>query len=126
MRAGGEEHLGRSGEILRAATAPGAAMDEEEDRCHCASRAVNVKPLDFGRSVSDALGLADAEARQFAFADSALDQLLAVRRIGGLVIGCVECRLIVVKVYGRAFFGHRTPLFVRPPRSAMTKGRGEK
>src|SRR5580704_6269148 len=32
-------------------------------------------------------------------------------RAGGeisLVISCVECRLVVIKVYGRAFFGHRT------------------
>ena len=56
----------------------------------------------------DALGLADAKARQFAVADAALDQLLAVWRIGRLVIGCVECRLVVVEEYRRPFFGHRT------------------
>jgi len=67
-----------------------------------------VEQLDVGRSVSDALGLADAKARQFAVADAPLDQLLAVWCIGSLVISCVECRLVVVKVYGRAFFGHRT------------------
>src|ERR1700719_2562038 len=90
MRAGGEEHLGGSGEILRAAAAPGAAMDEDENRCRGASGAVNVEPLDVGRSVSDALGLADAKARQFAVTDAPLDQLLAVRRIGGLVISRIE------------------------------------
>ena len=84
-------------------------MDEDEDRCRVAFGAVNVEPLDLGRSVSDALGLADAKARQFAVADAPLDQLLAVWCIGSLVISCVECRLVVVKVYGRAFFGHRTP-----------------
>ncbi len=60
MRTGDEEHLGRGREIPRAAAAPGAAMDEDEDRCRGASGAVNVEPLDLGRSVSDALGLADA------------------------------------------------------------------
>src|SRR6266436_2698231 len=80
MRSCGEEHLGRSREILRTAAAPSAAMNEDKDRCHGASGAVDVKLLDLGRSVGDALGLADAKARQFAFADSALDQLLAVRR----------------------------------------------
>jgi hypothetical protein len=28
--------------------------------------------------------------------------------IGGLIIGRIEFRLVVVKVYGRAFFVHRT------------------
>jgi hypothetical protein len=70
---------------------------------------VEVKfPLDLGRSICEALGLADAKPRQFAVADAPLDQLFAVWCIGGPVIGCIECRLIVVKVYGSAFFGHRT------------------
>ena len=112
MRAGGEEHLGWSREILRAAAAPGAAMDKDEDRCRGASGAVNVEPLDLGRSVSDALGLADAMARQFAVADTALDQLLTVRRIGGLIISRVECGLIVVEEYRRPFFWHRTPVIL--------------
>ena len=108
MHTGGEEDLGRARELLRAAAAPGATVDKDEDRRRGASRAVNIEPLNLGLSVSDALGLADAKARQFAVADAALDQLLAVWCIGSLVIGCVECRLVVVKVYGRAFFGHRT------------------
>jgi hypothetical protein len=109
MRAGGEEHLGRSREILRTAATPGATMDKDKDRRCVAFGAVNVEPLNLGLSVSDALGLADAKARQFAVADALLDQLLAVWRIGSLVISCVECRLVVVKVYRRPFLGHRTP-----------------
>src|SRR6266436_6050792 len=84
MRSCGEERLGWSSEILRTAATPGAAMDEDEDRCHGASGAVDVKLLDLGRSVGDALGLPDPTARKFAVVDAALDQLLAVRRIGGL------------------------------------------
>src|SRR6266851_9432805 len=89
--------------------APGAAMDEDEDRCGSAAGTVDVESLDLGRSVSGALGLADMPARQFAVADAALDQLLAVRRVGGLIIGRVECRLIVVEEYRRAFLRHPTP-----------------
>ena len=33
MRTGGEEHLGWSSEILRAAAAPAATVDKHEDRC---------------------------------------------------------------------------------------------
>ena len=60
MHTGGKEHLGRGREILRAAAAPGATMNKDEDRRRVAFGAVNVEPLDLGRSVSDALGLADA------------------------------------------------------------------
>src|SRR5260370_41825199 len=80
MRAGGEEHLGRPREILRMPAAPGAAMDEDKDGCGFATAAVDVEPLDLGRSVGDALGLAEAPARQFAVANTTLDQLLAVGR----------------------------------------------
>src|SRR5580693_439882 len=65
------------------------------------TRSISVGPY-------EALGLADAKPRQFAVADAPLDQLFAVWCIGSPVIGCIECRLIVVKVYGSAFFGHRT------------------
>src|SRR5438094_1510074 len=76
MRSGSEEHLGRTGEILRASAPPGAAMDEDEDWCGVASGAVDVEPFDLGRSVGDPLGLPGAPARQLAVADAALDQLL--------------------------------------------------
>jgi hypothetical protein len=112
MRPGGEEHLGRNREILRAAAAPGAAMDEDEDRRRGASRSVDVQPLNLGRPVSDALGLADAEAYHFAVADAALDQLLAVRCIGGLVISCVESRLVVVEEYRRGLFQASNPRYL--------------
>jgi hypothetical protein len=88
-------------------------MDEDKDGCGFASAAVNVEPLDLGRSVGNALRLAEVPARQFAVANTTLDQLLAVGRIGGLVIGCIQCRLVVIKEYRRSFFGQRTPLFVR-------------
>ena len=45
--------------ILRAAAAPGATVDENEGRCRVALSAVNVNLLDFGRSIGEALGLAD-------------------------------------------------------------------
>src|ERR1700732_5229065 len=60
MRTGGEEHLGRGREILRTAAAPGATVDKDEDRRRVAFGAVNVEPLDLGRSIREALGLADA------------------------------------------------------------------
>ena len=60
MRADGEEHLGRGREILRTAAPPSTAMDENEDRCLGAFGAVNVESLDLGRSIREALGLADA------------------------------------------------------------------
>jgi hypothetical protein len=41
-------------------------MDEDEDRRQFASGAVYVQSLDLGRAVGNALGLADAMARQFA------------------------------------------------------------
>ena len=68
---------------------------------------VDIEPLDLGRPVGDPLGLADAPAHLGAIA--ALDQLLAVCRIGGLVIGRVERGLVVVKEYRQACLGHRTP-----------------
>src|SRR5207249_4126719 len=58
-------------------------------RSGVASGAVDVEPCDLGRSVGDPLGLPGAPARQLAVADAALDQLLAVGRIGGLVVGRV-------------------------------------
>jgi hypothetical protein len=52
--------------------------------------------------------------------------LFAVWCIGGLVIGCIECRLIVVKVYGSAFFGHRTTVIFPGSRDWRTGNeRGE-
>jgi hypothetical protein len=63
---------------------------KNEDGCGIAVSAVNVNLLDLGRSIREALGLADAKARQFAVADPAFDQLLAARRIGGLVISRIE------------------------------------
>ena len=84
-------------------------MDEDKDRCRGARAAVDVEPLNLGRSVGGALGLADMPARDSAVGDAALDQLLAVRRIGGLVIRGVECRLVIVEEYRRAFFEHRSP-----------------
>src|ERR1700746_621852 len=84
-------------------------MDEDKDRCRLAFVALNVELLDLGRSVGEALGLADSQAHQFAVANTTLDQLLAVRRIGGLIISRVKRGLIVVKEYRRPFFGHRTP-----------------
>jgi hypothetical protein len=59
MRPGGEEHLGWNREILRTPAAPGAAMNEDENWCQGPCGAVDVEPLDLGRSVGDALGLAD-------------------------------------------------------------------
>jgi len=109
MRPGAEQHLGRHREILRAAAAPGAAMDEDKDRRRHTPAAVNVEPLDLGRAIGDALGFADVPPCHCALADAALDQLLAVRRVGGLVIGRVECGLVIVEEYQRAFFGHRSP-----------------
>jgi hypothetical protein len=112
MRPGGEEHLGRPGKILRAAAAPGAAMDKDKDR-RCGPRAaVDVESLDLGPTIGDALGLAQAAPRHCALADAARDQLLAVGRISGLVIGRVEGFLVVIEKYRRAFFRHRTPLLV--------------
>ena len=108
MRARDEEHLRRCGKILRAAAAPGAAVDEDEDRRFAASATIDVEPFDLGRSVRDAFGFADAAARPLAVAVAAPYQLLAVRRIGSLVISCVERGLVVVEKYRRPFFGHRT------------------
>jgi hypothetical protein len=56
MRRGGEEHLGRHHELLQAATAPGAAMYEDEDRHWDASNKINVEPLGRCRSIGDAFG----------------------------------------------------------------------
>jgi hypothetical protein len=56
----------------------------------------------------------------------AVNSLFAVWCIGGLVIGCIECRLIVVKVYGSAFFGHRTTVICPGSRDWRTGNeRGE-
>jgi len=109
MRPGAEEHLGRRSEVLRAPAAPGAAMDEDKDRRRHQPAAVDVEPFDLGRSVGDPLGLADAPSRHCAVGDAALDQLLSVERVSGLIIGRVECGLVMVEEYRRAFFGHRSP-----------------
>src|SRR4029077_3583516 len=86
-----------------------APVDKDEGRRRVAFGAANVKPLDLGRSVSGALGLAGAKARQFAVSDAPPVQLLAVCCIGSLVISCIEFGLVVVEEYRRPFFGHRTP-----------------
>src|SRR6266850_726434 len=102
---------------------PGSAVDEDEDWCGLATAAVDVEPLDLGRSIGGALGLADMPARQFAVADAALDQLLAVGRISGLVIGRVEGGLVVVEEYRQTFFGHRIRyrfLIVTPARAFVS------
>jgi hypothetical protein len=78
-------------------------MDENEDRRPFASGAVYVQSLDLGRAIGDALGLADTMARQIAVADSAFDQLLTIRRVGGLVIGGVECGLVIIEEYRLIF-----------------------
>ena len=105
MRVGGQEHLGWTGEILRAPAAPSPAMDEYEDRRQFASGAVYVQSLDLGRAIGDALGLADTMARQFAVADSAADQLLTVRGVGGLIIRGIECGLVIAEEYWLIFSG---------------------
>jgi maleylacetoacetate isomerase len=74
--AGGEEHLGRGREVLGPAAAPGATVDKDKDRCCGMFGTVNIEPLDLGRSIREALGLADAVSRKFAVSDTALDQLL--------------------------------------------------
>jgi hypothetical protein len=68
-----------------------------EDRRQFASAAVYVQSLDLGRTIGDALGLTDPLSCQLAVADSAFDQLLTIRRVGGLVIRRVERCLIVVE-----------------------------
>jgi hypothetical protein len=47
-----------------------------------------------------------------AVADAPLDQLLAVRRIGGQVISRIECSLVVGEEYRAPFSGIEPPLFV--------------
>jgi hypothetical protein len=83
-------------------------MDEDEDRRQFASGAVYVQLLDLGRAIWYALGLADPSSCQLAVAVSAVDQLLTIRRVGGLVIRRVERCLIVVEEDPRTFIRHRT------------------
>ena len=92
-------------------------MDEDEDRRRVVPGAVDVEPLNLGRPVGDALGLADAPAHIGAGSDAALDQLLAVWRIGSLVIGGVERGLVIIEKHRRAFFRHRTPAICAPIRA---------
>ena len=53
--------------------------------------------------------LTEAGERFLTQAAPALDQLLSVERVSGLIIGRVECGLVIVEEYQRAFFGHRSP-----------------
>src|SRR5215472_10526105 len=99
MGSGSKKHLGRRREILGAPAAPCAAMDEDKDHGRGLPAAVDVEPLDLGRTVGDALGVTDAPARHRTFVDSTLDQLCAIGRVGGLVIGRVERRLVIVEKY---------------------------
>jgi hypothetical protein len=82
-------------------------MDEDEDRRQFASGAVYIQSLDLIRAIGDPLGLVDTMAREFAVADSAFDQLLTIRHVGGLVIRGIECGLVIVEEYWRIF--HRDP-----------------
>jgi hypothetical protein len=61
-------------------------MNKHEDGCCGAGGAIDVELLDLAGAVGDALRLADAAARQLAVVGPAPDQLLAVRRVGGLVM----------------------------------------
>src|SRR5690348_9105221 len=97
MRPGGEKHLGGVGVIGGAAVAPGAAMDEDEDRGAVALAAVDVEPLDRGAAIGDVLRRRQAGAGGPAVGDAAGDQLLAVGGIGGLVVGGVERGLVVIE-----------------------------
>jgi len=84
-------------------------MDEDKDRRRHTPPAVDVEPFNLACTIGHTLGLADTPPRCCAVADAALDQLLAVGRVSGLVIGRVEFGLVVVEEYQRAFFGHRSP-----------------
>src|SRR5205814_8233763 len=86
------------------------AMDEEEDRRQFASGAVYVQTLDLGRAIGNTLGLADTMARQFAVADSAFNQLLTVRGIGGLIVGRIEGALVIIQEYRKTFSRHQISL----------------
>jgi hypothetical protein len=97
-------------------------MDKDEEGCRGASSAVNIELLDLGRSIREALGLADARTGQFAVLNAALDQLLAVRRIRSLVVSGIECSLIVIEKYSRPFFRHRTPVFCAALPIGLPKG----
>src|SRR5262249_22994164 len=79
----------------------------------------DIEPLDLGRAVGDALGLAGTPAHIGAGSDAALDQLLAVWCIGSLVIGRVECGLVIIEEHRRALFPHRTPAICTPTRRVI-------
>ena len=98
-------------------------MDEHEDRRRWSGAAVDVEPLDLGRPVGDPLGLADAPAHIGAVADAALDQLLAVWRIGSLVKAESSAAWSYSRNTGRPFSGIAPPLFVLPPAVGRNRGK---
>ena len=85
------------------------AMNKHEDGCCGAGGAIDVELLDLAGALGDALRLADAAARQLAVAGPAPDQLLAVRRVGGLVMCRIEGRLVVVEKHRRPSLRHLSP-----------------
>ena len=91
MRARRDEHLGRESIALRRTAAPRAAVDADLDRLPSAGLGpVEVKLFDFAGAIGQAHGRAQPRANQFAANRHALADLLAIGRIGCLVVGRVE------------------------------------
>jgi len=99
--AGAHEQLGGKRIVLREAGPPRAAMDEDVDRRVAARGGVEIEALDRRWAVREAPRRAEPRAGGVALRREAPDDLLAIRRPDGLVIGRVQLGLIEIEPHAR-------------------------
>jgi hypothetical protein len=131
---GAHEQLGGKRIVLGEAGAPRDAVDEDVDRRVGAHGRVEVEALDLRRGVCEAPRRAEPCAGGVALDREAWNDLLAIRRPHGLVVGRVQLGLIEIESHTRGPLtrgpGCRSPKSVnrraalRPRARCLERGRG--
>ena len=102
MRPGLDVRLGQEGVVEGMAVAPGAAVNEHEDRRVRPLGTEDMKLLDVGRPISGRLRSSQDLERQFAGGPATLRQGALIERVDGLVVGVVELLLVHVEPNDRS------------------------
>ena len=119
MHAGFDKQLGGEGIAFGSAAMPCAAVDEYKYRRVRLVCFIDVDFFDLGGAVRQAQWFADALTHRIAFQHKPLAYIAGAGCVGGLVVGGVECGLIVVHenvraggLYGQREGGHCKCLFL--------------
>src|SRR4029077_8884009 len=89
MGTGVDEHLGRISGVLGGTATPRAAVNEDTDRRVPPCGFIDIKLLDFRRTIGNPVGL-NAGAYRFAPRSAPLADVGLVRRPDALVIGVIQ------------------------------------